>query len=486
MPDPHAAVRQRGVVLIEQGLSAAARELWASWYKETAGNPLHQAQAANSLGVLEMLQRNYGPARQYFEEARVLAAAPGTPVAERVKYTGNLSLLAHTLGELGLARDLAQEALKEGAGLNDDLVLGHLHLTVTVIEIAAENWSQARRAAVEAKRHLDRVPERVDLAARALTNLGLVELEEGRLDAAEQQLLASQELHQKQDDHLGMAHNLTELGRLYFRRGEANRALGAGRQALSILLADVSLLDREEVARLSLLFGTLHLAKKGKGAALKYLNRAAAYFAQLGMQREWDEANSLTRDALALAGPLSYQGEIGEEERQLNYLTSVLDLTDDIESVDEALRGHSERVASLALALGRSVALGPQQLQALAHAARLHDVGKVAGNDHHAETGERMARVFALPEECLAAIRHHHEQPNGLGQPDGLSGDKIPLLARIISVADAYDHLTSAPGEALTHSEAVEVLRGKAGESLDLGLVSALSSLHQKGKEVQV
>ncbi|MHB9146653.1 MAG: HD domain-containing phosphohydrolase [Symbiobacteriia bacterium] len=486
MQDAHAAVRERGAALLQQGLPAAAKELWVGWYKETVGDPLHQAQAANSLGVLEMLQRNYGPARHYFEEARVLAAAPGMPTSDRVKFTGNLALLAYTMGEMTGARELAQTALHEGMGLNDELILGHVYLTISAIEIAGGNWSEARRAAVEAKRHLDRVPERVDLAARALTNLGLVEFEEGRLDAAEQQLLASQELHQQHKDHSGMAHNLTEMGRLHFRRGDTNLALGAGRQALAILLADVSLLDREEVARLSLLFGTLHLARKGKGAALKYLNRAAAYFAQLGMQREWDEANRLTRDALALAGPLSYQGEVSEEERQLNYLTSILDLTDDIESVDEALRGHSERVASLALAIGRAVNLGSQQLQALAHAARLHDVGKVAGTDHHAETGERMARVFALPEECLAAIRHHHEQPGGRGEPDGLRGDKIPLLARIISVADAYDHLTSAPGESLAHSKTLEVLRGKAGESLDRGLVSALSSLHQQGKEVQV
>lgn len=479
-------VRQRGAALLEKGLPVAAREVWFRWYQQAAGDVVEQARACNALGVIEMIQQNYSGARERFEEARTLSMAPAFPLEDRVKFIGNLALLAYTTADTGRARDLAKQALAEAAGMRDDLILGHVYLTAGALEVGCGHLAEARTAALQAKDHLSRVPGRPDLHARAMTNLGLVELEAGNVDVAEAELRASHELHSRHNDQSGMAHNLTELGRLYFGRGDVTKAVAAGREALAILLADASLLDREEVARLSLLFGEMQLARKNKGLALKFLNRAAAYFAQLGMRREWDESNRLTREALALAGPLSYQGNLCEEEQQLNYLTAVLDLTDDIESVDEALRGHSERVASLALVIGRAVHLDPPQLQSLGHAARLHDVGKIAGSDHHAETGERMARPFSLPEDCLLAIRHHHERFDGSGEPNGLRGEQIPYLARIISVADAYDHLTSAPGESLSHSDALDRLWGQADSGLDRGLISALSSLYQSGKEVQV
>ena len=485
MKAPSDLAREAGAVLLKRSLPVAAREQWTVWYELTVKHPVERLRACNALGLVALTQQDYATARAYYEEACRYKDEPGVLSEDRVKILINLAHLAYTNGDAAKARDLAVKARATCADVTDGVLLGRIQLTLSAATIADRQWTEARSAALEARRSFAGA-RRTDLLAHALTNLGLIELEEGHLEAAEEQLLMARELHLRNLDHLGAAHDFTELGRLQFRRGRLTDALAAGSQALDILLADASLLDRAEVARLSLLFGAVNLAEKRKGPALNYLNRAAAYFAQLGYTREWDEANQLTREALALNGPARRQPELSEQERQLNYLTAVLDATDDIESVDEALRGHSERVASLALVIGRFLKFAPQRLTSLGHAARLHDVGKVAGDQHHPETGERVAHAFLLPDDCLAAIRHHHEHVDGSGEPDHLIGDDIPELARIIALADAYDHLTVGREQNLLHTQAMVVLQQQAGVTLDHRLVTAFESLHQVRKEVEV
>lgn len=477
--------RDTGAALLERGLPVAAKEQWAIWYRLSEGNPVERLRACNALGHVAMRQHEFAAAGRYYDQASDYASAAGVPVEDQVKLLVNRAHLAYGLGDWVGAAAITRTARERSDRLRDITLLGRVRLTESAVEIAFQHWAEARRAVLEARRVFADAG-RTDLVAHALTNLGIIELEEGQLDKAEEQLVLARDFHSRSGSLLGVAHDLTELGRLYFRRGRLAEALDAGRQALDILLADASLLDRAEVARLSLLFGAMNLSAGRKGPALNFLNRAAAYFAQLGYQREWDQANALTREVLTMSGPARSYAEMSEQEQQLNYLTSVLDATDDIESVDEALRGHSERVASLALVIGRYLRLSSERLHALGQAARLHDVGKVAGTQHHPETGERMARAFLLPNECLAAIRHHHENVDGSGEPDHLIGDDIPELARIIALADAYDHLTADHDQGLFHTQAFRVLEGQAGVRLDHRLVAAFGSLHQVRKEVEV
>ncbi|GIV00959.1 MAG: hypothetical protein KatS3mg014_2574 [Actinomycetota bacterium] len=126
-------------------------------------------------------------------------------------------------------------------------------------------------------------------------------------------------------------------------------------------------------------------------------------------------------------------------------------------------------------------------------AGLLHDVGKVGippeavhGPDdlegecleayrRHVERGARYARVSAGA-QVADAIRHHHERWDGSGFPDGLAGEAIPLLARILAVADAYDRFRTTPredGTAPTPSECLEHLRQEAGSAFDPVVVEA-------------
>lgn len=150
-----------------------------------------------------------------------------------------------------------------------------------------------------------------------------------------------------------------------------------------------------------------------------------------------------------------------------------------VESKDKVTGDHCQRLASLSVALGSTLGLAPPQLQALHQGGYLHDIGKIAVPDAvlfkngpltedewkvmraHTIAGEQICRPMRSLAPVIPIIRSHHERWDGSGYPDGLMGDSIPLLARILQLADIYDALTSVRPykRALTQEEAVEVLQ---------------------------
>jgi excisionase family DNA binding protein len=149
-------------------------------------------------------------------------------------------------------------------------------------------------------------------------------------------------------------------------------------------------------------------------------------------------------------GPL-YQGYIDT----IGALLNALDARDGIAS------GHSRRVANCACAIGGAMELPPTSLRMLELAALLHDVGKIMISEQilgkpgkltdqetyiiqqHPEMGERIVGEVELLRETMPYVRHHHERFDGLGYPDSLSGEGIPVEARIIFIAEAFDALHS-------------------------------------------
>jgi putative two-component system response regulator len=153
-----------------------------------------------------------------------------------------------------------------------------------------------------------------------------------------------------------------------------------------------------------------------------------------------------------------------------------------IESRDPSTQGHCERLAHYATALGARLGLDDDQRVALHRGAFLHDVGKVGIPDvillkpgrltpeeravmqRHPVIGHRLCGELRALEHVRPIVRHHHERPNGSGYPDGLEGDSIPLLARIMNVVDSYDALTTVRPykSALSRSDAFRELRDEA------------------------
>jgi diguanylate cyclase (GGDEF)-like protein/putative nucleotidyltransferase with HDIG domain len=170
-----------------------------------------------------------------------------------------------------------------------------------------------------------------------------------------------------------------------------------------------------------------------------------------------------------------------------------------VDARDAYTAGHSRRVQQLALAIGRELGLSQAELDLLGHAALFHDIGKLAIPDaillkpagltadewalmqRHADEGARIIDRLGFLNDAVPAIRHHHERFDGTGYPEGLSGDDIPLGARIIHVADALDSMltTRIYRAARPADEALEELRGGSGSQFCPRCVSALERLLQ-------
>lgn len=167
-----------------------------------------------------------------------------------------------------------------------------------------------------------------------------------------------------------------------------------------------------------------------------------------------------------------------------------------MEDVIEDLHGHVHRVSNLAVDLGRGLTLGEDDLDRLALAGILHDVGKIHMDpgilgkpgpldqserdlmERHPELGFAMTRNRLDP-KIAEAILYHHERFDGLGYPFGLSGDSIPILSRIVLVADAFDAMTSkrAYQPALPVDFAVHEIRKNAGGQFDPSVVEVFLAL---------
>lgn len=159
---------------------------------------------------------------------------------------------------------------------------------------------------------------------------------------------------------------------------------------------------------------------------------------------------------------------------------------------------HAERVAVYAVATGEELGMSDDELLTLRRAAALHDVGKVAVDRktlrklgelteeemdeirRHAEEGLRIVSSLPWLVDTLPLIRHHHERWDGRGYPDGLKGESIPLGARIIAVAEAYDIMTTDMGWRARVQEdlAIAELRRCAGSQFDPQVVEAFAKVH--------
>ena len=162
------------------------------------------------------------------------------------------------------------------------------------------------------------------------------------------------------------------------------------------------------------------------------------------------------------------------------------------EAQDFAQLGHAERVTAYALALGRSLEVPQQELVDLYFAAMLHDIGKLGtGLDlgiedlEHPQRGANMVASADLLSNAAAAIRHHHENFDGSGFPNGLRKEAIPLLARIVAVADTFDTLSSERGQAMPLRDVEKALEARAGSELDPSLVSRFSNILRQGRDTK-
>lgn len=176
----------------------------------------------------------------------------------------------------------------------------------------------------------------------------------------------------------------------------------------------------------------------------------------------------------------------------------LLSLASALEAKDPYTRGHSERVGVIASRLARELALSEDQCALMNVAGQLHDIGKIGIPERllnkpaqltenefetimtHPTRGEKICRPLRTVQMALPYIRHHHERYDGNGYPDHLKGEDIPLGARVLGLADAYDALTSERSYRRTSSpdEALSILERETGAGLwDPRIYAALAAM---------
>lgn len=224
------------------------------------------------------------------------------------------------------------------------------------------------------------------------------------------------------------------------------------------------------------------------GTALLAINSGEVYRFIL---KPWQEGELLRAVSEGIARYRVLNSLKHEDEAILQSLAQTIELK------DHYTRGHCDRVSRYALMIAEYLDLGASIRKDIRHGSWLHDCGKIGVPEailnsseklsvqdfstirQHPEWGATVAEYAKLPITVINIIRYHHERYDGAGYPAGLSGERIPLEARIVSVADVYDALTTDRPykSAFRTHEAREILFGLSGSSLDPLLVEIFLSI---------
>ncbi len=188
---------------------------------------------------------------------------------------------------------------------------------------------------------------------------------------------------------------------------------------------------------------------------------------------------------------------IAKERRDADYGEIISVFTNLLDSKDKYTATHSDSVRRIASMLARAMGLSAKEIFDISIAASLHDIGKVRIPDsiinkpgkldenefmlikRHPLISYEMIAGLSSFEEISGIVRHHHERIDGRGYPDGLSGDEIPIGAKIVAVADTYDAIVSTRSyrSALSHEYALGEIRRVAGTQLDEEVVNVFLSM---------
>jgi putative nucleotidyltransferase with HDIG domain len=242
---------------------------------------------------------------------------------------------------------------------------------------------------------------------------------------------------------------------------------------------------------------------RGLAASTRAISRGE--FHQRSPVRGASEISELAENFNKMAGDIEEYierlKEAAEENREL-FIGSIRMLAAAIDEKDPYTRGHSGRVAKYSMLIGQELGLSTAELDKLRIAALLHDVGKIGVEDRvlkkpgsltpeefglmkqHTVKGANIMRPVSQLKEMLPGIELHHEHMDGRGYPYGLQGQQIPLMARIIGVADTLDAMTTnRPYQSAMDLEyALDRIRALTGSKFDAVVVTALDSAVQHGK----
>ncbi len=245
----------------------------------------------------------------------------------------------------------------------------------------------------------------------------------------------------------------------------------------------------------SVVLGKQNIQKRSKGRLVARLrcplqvkeDHIGSIFVTSTARQAFDENHMRALSMLASQVAVSLENAQLYENLRDNYAATIAALSATIDAKDHYTRGHSDRVMEYAIAIAEALELPEDALETIRFAGLLHDIGKIGVSEAillkpaklsaeefeviktHSVLGASIVEQIDFLNKLTPIILHHHERYSGGGYPDGLRGDDIPLLARILSVADSYEAMTSerAYRPALTKEQAIQELTRCSGEQFD-------------------
>jgi len=217
-----------------------------------------------------------------------------------------------------------------------------------------------------------------------------------------------------------------------------------------------------------------------------------------------DLAAAYRRLSAAYEQTLRYAADVKGlyQQVQRSIYQSLLGLANALEAKDPYTRGHSDRVAAYAAAIAFEMDLPPAQVEQIRLSALLHDVGKIGVDDRiirkptalseeefrimktHPIKGAAIMSAIPQLADVIPGMKYHHEKWSGGGYPEGLRGEQIPMQARIVTVADTFDAMTTTRPyqQAMETDYVVERIKQFAGARYDPVVVAAFVQAYEKGK----
>lgn len=477
------------------------------------------AELLRKIGLVHYYRGHFEIALDHFARSQDIASEAGLPGL--VAAAGNCLALVHqSLGQLDIAESLYLTAQEIAVQTGDTQLAVMIDQNLgTIASIRGENDLALKRYFTALKRYQS-IDDQTGVA-RALNNIGMTHADLLDWDSAEstynQALMAAEgsrdaetigtvqlnraELYlrlERFDDARACCDQAFEI----FSRIGSTSGLGETYKAYGILyrqsgklhlaeahLAVVSELAREadhalleaEAERERAL---VHLEQGKKSEALRSLNRAHRLFTDLTARRELVD---LDRELDAL---------------ETSYLQVVQVWGESIESRDHYTAGHCARVAEYTTLLAQAVGFEGRELTWIRMGAFLHDVGKTRLPSamlnkpgdldaeewkqmrQHTIAGDEIVAELDFPYDLRPMVRSHHERWDGVGYPDQLAGTDIPLVARILCIADVYDAMTTDRSyrAAYPRTDALKLMAQQAGHMLDPELFDVFRSLMEDEK----
>jgi len=492
---------------IERAKSAGREGRWAdacAIYEQLVRNP--DAHASTRLAVLRWLGRAYmeqgnrGAALDVLEAAVASADIIGSPpaVAQALNVVG---IVYQSSGDLDQAALIYEAARDKAESAGDGALIAMLDQNLGTLAIIRGDI----RAALEAFR-LSQIGYQAlgmrNHEAQVLNNIGLAYMELGELAEAETAYSEAARGFEEEGDRARQLDLAVNRAQLYIVGRRYDEALAQCDELLA-LKTDEAPPWRGEVFRH---VGVIARERADFAKAADYLLRAQQHAVASGdlllradvaeqlaelywAQKRHGQMLQSLNDAHSLYSRLKAEHRLAQVEKRNGALEErfhemAKQWGDSIESKDRYTQGHCERVAFFACVLAESAGFDSRSLFWFRIGALLHDIGKIivptdvlnkpgkltdeewAIIKRHPEAGLELVADIDFPGHINEIIRNHHERWDGAGYPDGLSGEQIPLAARILCVADVYDALTTTRSyrAGLTHARAAEIMRASPGQ----------------------